>query len=344
MAADLGVDAVFVGGARVRGRAQAIAAALPGCTRVANMVEAGKTPLLTPAELHDLGSDLITVSPLGAAVHLAPGPSPRAWPSSTTRARSGATSTGWSPSDEFNELVDLDGHAGERRGTARHDRRPTGDAGRHSPFGLRHDALVLLRLTGLAVAQPSLIDLFGKNPSSSWPRTSARDVVVFSLAVTFSCGGAHRDRGARPLLAGRQAGAVHFAVRGPAGAQARPRPGAPGRVDSTVVVLGLGVAAGVAPAVYERRWHGLRLGLVVPSPQRPSCSWRRSSSSRRPARLIWFRGPGRHQRRGRPGRRSSRSCLTSSRWRRSSQRTAPSTPSGSPGFASRRGLALVPGA
>ena len=39
------------------------AAALPDCVRVANMVEAGRTPLLTPAELHDLGFDLI-VSPL----------------------------------------------------------------------------------------------------------------------------------------------------------------------------------------------------------------------------------------------------------------------------------------
>jgi methylisocitrate lyase len=31
--------------------------------RVANMIEAGRTPLMTPSELHDLGFDLI-VSPL----------------------------------------------------------------------------------------------------------------------------------------------------------------------------------------------------------------------------------------------------------------------------------------
>ena len=37
--------------------------ATPGCTRVANMIETGKTPLLTPGELHDLGFDLV-VSPL----------------------------------------------------------------------------------------------------------------------------------------------------------------------------------------------------------------------------------------------------------------------------------------
>jgi 2-methylisocitrate lyase-like PEP mutase family enzyme len=42
---------------------EAIAAALPGVTLVANMVETGKTPLLTPAELRELGFTLI-VSPL----------------------------------------------------------------------------------------------------------------------------------------------------------------------------------------------------------------------------------------------------------------------------------------
>ena len=42
---------------------EAIAAALPDVMLVANMVETGRTPLLTPSELHDLGFDLI-VSPL----------------------------------------------------------------------------------------------------------------------------------------------------------------------------------------------------------------------------------------------------------------------------------------
>ena len=40
-----------------------IAAALPDVTLVANMVETGRTPLMTPAELSDLGFSLI-VSPL----------------------------------------------------------------------------------------------------------------------------------------------------------------------------------------------------------------------------------------------------------------------------------------
>ncbi|HVM06080.1 MAG TPA: isocitrate lyase/PEP mutase family protein [Acidimicrobiales bacterium] len=63
MAADLGVDAVFVEAPESPEEMQAIAEATPGCVRVANMIEGGRTPLRTPAELHDLGFDLI-VSPL----------------------------------------------------------------------------------------------------------------------------------------------------------------------------------------------------------------------------------------------------------------------------------------
>ncbi len=62
-AADVGVDAVFVEAPESIAELEAIAAALPDVVRVANMVETGKTPLLTPSELHDLGFDLI-VSPL----------------------------------------------------------------------------------------------------------------------------------------------------------------------------------------------------------------------------------------------------------------------------------------
>jgi methylisocitrate lyase len=63
MAADLGVDAIFVEAPESPGEMEAIARATPGCVRVANMIEGGRTPLRTPAELHDLGFDLI-VSPL----------------------------------------------------------------------------------------------------------------------------------------------------------------------------------------------------------------------------------------------------------------------------------------
>jgi 2,3-dimethylmalate lyase len=62
-AADLGVDAVFVEAPESLAELEQIAAALPDATLVANMVESGRTPLLTPAELHGLGFDLV-VSPL----------------------------------------------------------------------------------------------------------------------------------------------------------------------------------------------------------------------------------------------------------------------------------------
>jgi methylisocitrate lyase len=62
-AVDVGVDAVFVEAPESIAELEQIAATLPGVVRVANMVETGKTPLLTPSELHDLGFDLI-VSPL----------------------------------------------------------------------------------------------------------------------------------------------------------------------------------------------------------------------------------------------------------------------------------------
>jgi 2-methylisocitrate lyase-like PEP mutase family enzyme len=62
-ARDLGVDAIFVEAPESIEELEAIAHAVPDAVRVANMIEAGKTPLLTPAELHDLGYDLI-VSPL----------------------------------------------------------------------------------------------------------------------------------------------------------------------------------------------------------------------------------------------------------------------------------------
>ena len=62
-AAAIGVDAVFVEAPESTDDMRAIAEATPGCTRVANMIETGKTPLLTPGELHDLGFDLV-VSPL----------------------------------------------------------------------------------------------------------------------------------------------------------------------------------------------------------------------------------------------------------------------------------------
>jgi 2-methylisocitrate lyase-like PEP mutase family enzyme len=63
LAAALGVDAIFVEAPSSLEELRAVAEATPGAVRVANMIEAGRTPLCTPGELHDLGFDLV-VSPL----------------------------------------------------------------------------------------------------------------------------------------------------------------------------------------------------------------------------------------------------------------------------------------
>lgn len=63
MARDVGVDAVFVEAPRSIGDLETIARALPDVVLVANMVEKGKTPLLSQGELADLGFMLV-VSPL----------------------------------------------------------------------------------------------------------------------------------------------------------------------------------------------------------------------------------------------------------------------------------------
>ena len=65
MARDTGVDALFVEAPESVAELEAIAAALPDVTLVANMVETGRTPLLTGTELADLGFRLV-VSPLTA--------------------------------------------------------------------------------------------------------------------------------------------------------------------------------------------------------------------------------------------------------------------------------------
>lgn len=64
-ARDLGVDAVFVEAPRSVEDLQTIAGEVEGVVKVANMIEGGLTPLLSDAELHELGFDLI-VTPLSA--------------------------------------------------------------------------------------------------------------------------------------------------------------------------------------------------------------------------------------------------------------------------------------
>lgn len=63
MAAEAGVDAVFVEAPRSVDDLNAIAAATPGMVRVANMVEGGVTPVLSTDDLADLGFRLV-VTPL----------------------------------------------------------------------------------------------------------------------------------------------------------------------------------------------------------------------------------------------------------------------------------------
>ncbi len=108
MAAQLGVDAVFVEAPESLEEMQAIADALPGVVLVANMIESGKTPLLTPPELHELGYDLI-VSPLSGLFAMA-----RALSTAYAVLADQGTLrdhldlvTGF---DDFNRIVDLDRH------------------------------------------------------------------------------------------------------------------------------------------------------------------------------------------------------------------------------------------
>lgn len=64
-ARDLGVDAIFVEAPESLDELRRVADEVGDVVRVANMIEGGRTPLLTPAELHDLGYDLV-VTPLSA--------------------------------------------------------------------------------------------------------------------------------------------------------------------------------------------------------------------------------------------------------------------------------------
>lgn len=108
MARDTGVDAVFVEAPQSVGELEQIAASLPDVPLVANMVEKGKTPLLSLVELGELGFSVV-VSPLSGLL-------------SATRALETAYSTLRSqgtlregldrltPFDDFTALVGLEKH------------------------------------------------------------------------------------------------------------------------------------------------------------------------------------------------------------------------------------------
>jgi len=107
-AADLGVDAVFVEAPESVAELEEVAAATPGVVRVANMIEAGRTPLLTPDELSELGYDLI-VSPLTGLFAAARALS-RAYGILADKGTLRDDLELVTSFDEFNRVVDLETH------------------------------------------------------------------------------------------------------------------------------------------------------------------------------------------------------------------------------------------
>lgn len=107
-ARDMGVDAVFVEAPESTDELREVAETVNGAIRVANMIEGGRTPLLTPAELHELGYDLI-VTPLTGLLAAA-----RALRQAyETLAESGTLRDDLDQLmsfDEFAEIIDLVGH------------------------------------------------------------------------------------------------------------------------------------------------------------------------------------------------------------------------------------------
>jgi len=85
-----------------------VAAATPGVVRVANMIEAGRTPLLTPGELSELGYNLI-VSPLTGLFAAAQALS-RAYGILADKGTLRDDLDLVTSFDEFNRVVDLEAH------------------------------------------------------------------------------------------------------------------------------------------------------------------------------------------------------------------------------------------
>jgi 2,3-dimethylmalate lyase len=109
-AADVGVDALFVEAPQSMAELEQIASALAplGLPLVANMIEKGQTPLLTPDELHGLGYSLIAapLSLLFAATKAMRDVLEVLHHDGTTRDNLSMLV----PFDEFGGIVDLDGH------------------------------------------------------------------------------------------------------------------------------------------------------------------------------------------------------------------------------------------
>jgi 2-methylisocitrate lyase-like PEP mutase family enzyme len=108
MARDLGVDALFVEAPESIADMERIARELSGSVLVANMVEKGRTPLLSTAELADLGFRLI-VSPLSlllSATRAMQQAAAQLAESGTLRDRLDSVT----PFDEFTDIVGLPEH------------------------------------------------------------------------------------------------------------------------------------------------------------------------------------------------------------------------------------------
>jgi methylisocitrate lyase len=106
-AVDLGVDAVFVEAPQSVAELDAIALGIRG-PKVANMVEWGKTPIMSPAELHQRGFDLI-VYPVAAILAQAKA----VGDVFKTLRRDGSTAAMMDrllPFEDFNALVGLERH------------------------------------------------------------------------------------------------------------------------------------------------------------------------------------------------------------------------------------------
>ena len=106
----MGVDALFVEAPQSMAELEQIARELApfGLPLVANMIEKGQTPLLTPSELHDLGYSLIAapLSLLFAATKAMRDVLAVLHGAGTTRDNLSMLV----PFDEFGAIVDLDGH------------------------------------------------------------------------------------------------------------------------------------------------------------------------------------------------------------------------------------------
>lgn len=106
-AKDLGVDAVFVEAPQSIAELDAIAMGVPG-PKVANMVEWGRTPILSPAELHQRGFDLIVYPVAGILAQ-----AKAVGEVFATLRRDGSTASRMDrlvTFDEFNDMMGLDRH------------------------------------------------------------------------------------------------------------------------------------------------------------------------------------------------------------------------------------------